>query len=716
MFAGGMFTYDELAECIANEYVTGKKHPTDDLWVLCYTKQTQYEWVWNNVTANCRGLILNKLGEVVARPFSKFFNMGETSIDQTAFDKPPVVYDKLDGCFLSGTKLNLWDGGTISIGEIVRQRLSPTLIGRDKNGKLVPTKVVDWHNNGTKDNWLEIELDCPVSLKSGGRGVNKLRITSNHEVVANGTWVRAGELHVGSQMVTYEKVLDAKALHVVRSGLLGDGSVSCTHNAFRYQENHSTAQWPYVAHVKRWLGNSVIETADTVSGFGSAMRWANTVALKSLKDIRDEWYPSGIKVVPSDLDWMDDFSVAKWYMDDGSLSHSDHQYDRACFATDSFTKEDSERLGQKLSDMYGVSTSVQSSKGKFSLRVNAGREHSIDNMWRAISPHIVPEMRFKLPVHFRSVPYIPRESGSVVLETKIATVRSVSALDLSKNNFPHGRTGYDITTETGNYFAKGVLVHNSLGIIYKSSRGYEVATKGSFVSEHAEWATQWLNDHYPTFSQPDNVTTLVEIISPDLRICLDYGSREELVLIAAIDNETGEDIPIHKIDWWPGTVVQELTLLGDMHKAAQHAQSAKYADREGIVMVWPRAGESAYRLKVKHPEYVRLHGIITNFSVKKVWEVLADGGDFLALLESVPDEFYQLVYSTVQDLHRQHDRIWATAAVDYANIAHHKERAEFAVHAKLTTYPGLVFALRDGKSIEPMVWKMIKPTGKTQLP
>ena len=82
----------------------------------------------------------------------------------------------------------------------------------------------------------------------------------------------------------------------------------------------------------------------------------------------------------------------------------------------------------------------------------------------------------------------------------------------------------------------------SLGIIYQAPDGLpSVATRGSFASEQAEWATQWLRKR-PKFvaaaqsAISRNHTLLVEIIYPKNRIVIDYGELEELVLLTAIDN------------------------------------------------------------------------------------------------------------------------------------------------------------------------------------
>ena len=52
-------------------------HPNLPITVYNYTAKAQYENHWNEVTESCRGLWLTDSGEVVARPFRKFFNLSQ---------------------------------------------------------------------------------------------------------------------------------------------------------------------------------------------------------------------------------------------------------------------------------------------------------------------------------------------------------------------------------------------------------------------------------------------------------------------------------------------------------------------------------------------------------------------------------------------------------------------------------------------------------------
>lgn len=249
----------------------------------------------------------------------------------------------------------------------------------------------------------------------------------------------------------------------------------------------------------------------------------------------------------------------------------------------------------------------------------------------------------------------------------------------------------------------------SLGIIYNDGGGFKVATRGSFESDQAIWASEWLDSNPHRFGQPDDVTTLVEIIYPDNRICVDYGDKAELVLIAAINNETGADIPLQTVDWWHGSRIDEHYGIKDIDDAYRFATSNEYEGREGVVCTWFKYGEPSFRLKVKHPEYVRLHGIIHNFSVKKVWESLSSGEDFLELLTDVPDEFYQVVKQTVGDLNDSFSEIEHEVIAEFGKVKHLTSKKDFALAIKSNPLKSILFRMYDNKDFDDIIWKMIKP-------
>jgi hypothetical protein len=85
-----------LVQMIQSGHIIVQKHPSAQLYIYNYTPLAQYERVWNEVTLQCRGLILNEKQEVIAQPFKKFFNLGECD-NQVLPNEPFEVYEKLDG-------------------------------------------------------------------------------------------------------------------------------------------------------------------------------------------------------------------------------------------------------------------------------------------------------------------------------------------------------------------------------------------------------------------------------------------------------------------------------------------------------------------------------------------------------------------------------------------------------------------------------------------
>ena len=66
-----------IEELISKGYISRRKHPEEDLFILNYTPKAQYERLWNKHTISCRGLIVNSSNDIIARCFKKFFNYEE---------------------------------------------------------------------------------------------------------------------------------------------------------------------------------------------------------------------------------------------------------------------------------------------------------------------------------------------------------------------------------------------------------------------------------------------------------------------------------------------------------------------------------------------------------------------------------------------------------------------------------------------------------------
>jgi RNA ligase len=244
----------------------------------------------------------------------------------------------------------------------------------------------------------------------------------------------------------------------------------------------------------------------------------------------------------------------------------------------------------------------------------------------------------------------------------------------------------------------------SLGILYRLGNQYRIATRGSFHSDQAEWATKFLHGHYTLDDLPTELTLLFEIIYPENRVIVDYGGREDLVLLAARNRITGE-----YLRFFP-----DLKLLADQYHfplpkvfsfhsiADVLAQASKLGiDEEGFVVEF----SDRQRFKFKGDKYLELHRLVFGLSFKNTLQaVMTNQVENIRL--QIPDEFLgqfnawvKEIEETREHIHREVTEVFAQAPKD--------TRKNFALwvmanHKELSSY---LFAMLDGEAIEPIIHK-----------
>jgi len=81
------------------EYINCQKHPSLDLLIWNYNHSCQFDGAWDDYTIIARGLITDSDGNIIARPFKKFFNLEER--EETKMCNLPVklpeITEKYDG-------------------------------------------------------------------------------------------------------------------------------------------------------------------------------------------------------------------------------------------------------------------------------------------------------------------------------------------------------------------------------------------------------------------------------------------------------------------------------------------------------------------------------------------------------------------------------------------------------------------------------------------
>ena len=189
---------------------------------------------------------------------------------------------------------------------------------------------------------------------------------------------------------------------------------------------------------------------------------------------------------------------------------------------------------------------------------------------------------------------------------------------------------------------------------------------------------------------------MFEIIYPENRIVVDYGKREDLVLLTMIETATGKELPLADIGF---PLVKKYKGLNAIHQLKDLA----FDNKEGFVIKF----SNHYRLKVKFEEYVRIHRIITQVSTISIWENLMANQSFDELLERLPDEFFQWVKATKERLEMQFKAIENIAKKEFKVLS---TRKETALYFQKCTYPKILFSMLDGKDYEGTIWRYIRPT------
>ncbi|OXB12335.1 RNA ligase [Flavobacterium reichenbachii] len=237
----------------------------------------------------------------------------------------------------------------------------------------------------------------------------------------------------------------------------------------------------------------------------------------------------------------------------------------------------------------------------------------------------------------------------------------------------------------------------SLGILYWINDVPFMASRGSFASEQSDKANEMLQGKYRnSWSLLDkNKTYLFEIIYPENRIVLDYGASEELVLLAVVDTDSGEEFPLEDVGFpmvekYDG--IKDILTLKEMELANKEGFIIKYANN--------------FRVKIKFDEYFRLHRIITQVSNLNIWEYLKANQSFEEILERVPDEFFDWVKQTKNDLENHYSAIENQCKIDFKVLESRKETASYFLTCK---YSRILFAMLDNRDYSEFIWKTIRP-------
>ena len=363
------------------------------------------------------------------------------------------------GCLAWDTRVMLADGSQEYIGKIVNQRMPVEVLSYDPAvGAVVPKKVTNWFDNGRTDEFLRFTV-----ARGGANGRSQFSVTENHLIRTPGGWREAQDIAVG------DRVLQAVPHHlsefqweVLLGGLMGYSALSPTRSGHgaRLRWGHGSKQVEYGDWKASLFENLGVSRSSNDQG---AVFW-DAQPLPELAELREAVYIGGKKVLNWDyLKRLTPLSLAIWYMDDGSFTVRSKGLQertrggsgRAEICVEAIEASSRTRLVEHVGDTWGIRSKLMERAGKAVIQFPTAETAKLQAL---IAPYVHPSMDYKLLPRFRGRFAVEPDPGQMRYEL---IPMPVTKIERKPPNGKHTHR-FDIEVDgTHNYFADGVMVHNS---------------------------------------------------------------------------------------------------------------------------------------------------------------------------------------------------------------------------------------------------------------
>ena len=380
------------------------------------------------------------------------------------FDHPDYkwnVTEKCHGCLEGRTMITMADGSKKKISQIVNNKIKGNVLGVDEDGKIIETPILNHFLNGYTEEWLKISFSRNRLNRGSSFGV--IRCTPNHQFYIDGKYIEANLLTVGDFITCKRDHLYLSYIQkeILKGKMLGDGSLQSNAIQFSHKKEHES----YIDYTLELLQNIAgNKQKDIISGYGTRMARARTISHHIIADVFKDWFNDGKKQIPKIQ--LSPISLAFWYMDDGSLQHNEKQNDRIGLATNSFNEQSIDNLLLALKKMGIIGKKIKSDGWR--IRIKADES---DKFFTLISPYVPECMQYKLPQRYRLGKNIFRLKHKAIYKP-LLTKQKIIKIEKGKDTNFTGK--YDIETESHNFFAQDILVHNSNMSFYLTTEMDEV--------------------------------------------------------------------------------------------------------------------------------------------------------------------------------------------------------------------------------------------------
>lgn len=267
----------------------------------------------------------------------------------------------------------------------------------------------------------------------------------------------------------------------------------------------------------------------------------------------------------------------------------------------------------------------------------------------------------------------------------------------------------------------------SLGIRWRYNGVEGIASKGSFHSDHAEWATYYYSRHCVNPQWPEGYTPVFEMICQSVqRHVVYYEEPDHLVLLALIKNDTGEELAYNEVYHY--AFLNGIRAVDIFHKGSAATYAAEDRDnKEGYVLSWGRPGQPPLKVKVKHQTFLKLQKIVHSATPKAILEAYMNREYDLVRSweESASPELGAFVKEWSGKFTAMYGRLLNSAktVVDSAQMQfdNRKDVAAYFLNDENKEYSGLLFAMYDSRDPDKSTdytkpaWKLVEKQYEEEL-
>lgn len=374
------------------------------------------------------------------------------------------------------------DGSKQRLSYIVNNKVSgPVLSYNEKTGEIESKQITNWsrvYDETVK--WKKIITQHSI------RGSQTHHLTPEHKVYIYGKGMkRADDVKEGDSLITYKKGLSETQRKLILGSSLGDGNLhKCTHKTKsksyldknpKFSVSHCKAQKKYFEFKKELLSN-VIGSTNTHSnnkGFGSRTKKEKilhslyTIQMSELTSIYNSLYNKKGKreINENYLKELDGFSIACWYMDDGSLDkkskRTNNYPDIIRLHTAGFTEKSINYIIDYFYEVYDVlfkKNKYKGIEGHFDLALS--KRNGGEKFCNLIAPYIIPSMEYKLPNYYKGK--IGNKINDLFYNNKKVSYTTTEVIKIIDSDpYTSRNVRFDIEVKDNhNFFTTSYLVHN----------------------------------------------------------------------------------------------------------------------------------------------------------------------------------------------------------------------------------------------------------------